>query len=144
VVSLRGQYCVQSCLTFSSTTWIEKDTSSTHKKMHLAVPKCWTSTSTYPTRSSLRRVFIGHVKYWFQNDLQGLCQLDHSQLADPLEQTLYIVLRSNFFISWDIMKKIKGLTETFQAIMLHLQTAYFLPKSISDSMLLVSFMRETY
>jgi len=42
------------------------------------------------------------------------------------------------------MKKIKGLTETFQAIMLHLQTAYFLPKSISDSMLLVSFMRETY
>lgn len=92
--------------------------------MPLAVLKSWTQRpSTYPIRSSLRRVFIGHAKYSFQNDLQGLCQLGHSQLADLLEQTLYTVLRSNFFISWVVMKKIKGLTETLQAIMLHLQTA---------------------
>lgn len=105
------------------------------------VPKCRTQcTSTYPTRSSPRRVFTGHARYSFQNDLQRICQL--GQLAELPEQILHIVLRSSFFISQEIMKKMKGLTEIFQAIMLHLQTAYFLPGSICDLMFLVSLMRE--
>lgn len=86
-------------------------------RMHLMFPAFWIHCkSKYPTRSILKRSLIGHATFSFQNGLQGLYQLDHSQLADLLEQTLNIALKSNFFISWKIMKKLKWLTAIFQAI----------------------------
>lgn len=68
--------------------------------MHLVFPMFWTQCkSTYPIMSVPRKGLIDHTIFSFQNGLQGLCQLDHSHLADLLEQTLNIVLKSNFYIS---------------------------------------------